>query len=402
MIFNLLLFCIGTLSYAVAQTEDSKGTRMGVYARGYQPQNLRATDLTQVLYAFLNLKADGEVHSGDTYADLEKHYPADSWDEAGVNAYGCVKQLYLLKKQHRSLKVILSIGGWTWSNNFPSAAATVENRERFAKSAVKLMGDWGFDGVDVDWEYPADETESSNFILLLQAVREGLDAYAQQHAPGYHFILSIASPAGPTYYKNLDLKSLSDIVDSFNLMAYDYAGSWDTVSGHQSNLFPSDSSAFSTTTAVQDYVAAGVNPAKIILGMPLYGRAFENTDGIGNPFDGVGSGSWENGVWDYKALPRQGAIEKMDSELVASYSYDPGSRELISYDTPEVVKAKVSWLKEAGLAGSMFWEASGDGRDDKGLIRTSSTALGTLDTGLNLLSYPNSQYANIAAGMPET
>ncbi|KAH7120109.1 chitinase [Dactylonectria estremocensis] len=336
--------------------EDLKGyqnvayfVNWGIYACDYRPQNLRATGLSQVLYAFLNLKADGEVYSGDTYADLEKHYPADSWDEEVINAYGCVKQLYLLKKQHHTLKVILSIGGWTWSTNFPSAAATSESRGRFAKSAVKTIGGWGFDGVDVDWESPTDETDASNFVLLLRAVRDELDTYAQQHAPGYHFILSIASPAGPIHYKKLDLKSLSDIVDSFNLIAYDYSGPWDTVSGHQSNLFPSDSSAFSTTAVVQDYVAAG------------------NTDGIGNPFDGVVSGSWENGVCDYKALPRQGAIEKIDSELVASYSYDPSSRELISYDTPEVVKAKVSWLKEAGLASSKFWEASGDGTGDKSL-----------------------------------
>lgn len=83
------------------------------------------------------------------------------------------------------------------------------------------MGDWGFDGVDVGWEYPTDETEASNFVLLLRAMRDELDTYAQQHAPGYYFILSIASPARPIYYKKLDLKSLSDIVDSFNLMAYD-------------------------------------------------------------------------------------------------------------------------------------------------------------------------------------
>lgn len=353
-----------------------------------------------MLYAFLNVKADGEVYSGDTYADLEKHYPTDSWNEEGSNAYGCVKQLFLLKKQNRSLKVLLSIGGWTWSTNFPSAAATPDARERFAKSAVRIMGDWGFDGVDVDWEYPSDDIEASNFVLLLQAVREELDSYAEQHAPGYHFLLSIASPAGPTHYKKLDLKSLSETVDSLNLMAYDYAGSWDTISGHQSNLFPGGSSAFSTSAAVQDYIATGVHPSKIILGMPLYGRAFENTEGIGTLFNGVGDGSWENGVWDYKALPRPGATEEMDPALIASYTYHRSSRELISYDTLKVVEDKVAWAKGTGLGGSMFWEASGDRTDEKSLIRASFSALGKLDTRENLLSYPNSQYANIAAGLP--
>lgn len=355
-----------------------------------------------MLYAFLNLKADGEVYSGDTYADLEKRYSTDSWDEEGNNAYGCVKQLYLLKKQHRSLKVLLSIGGWTWSTNFPPVAATAEGRETFAKSAVKIMGDWGFDGVDVDWEYPADKAEASDFVLLLQAVRAELDSYAKQHAPGYHFLLSIASPAGPAHYNKLDLQSISETVDSLNLMAYDYAGSWDTISGHQSNLFPGNFSAFSTSAAVQDYIAAGVEASKIILGMPLYGRAFENTEGIGKPFNGVGDGSWENGVWDYKSLPRPGATEKFDPALLASYSYDPSSRELISYETLKVVQDKVDWAKDAGLGGSMFWEASGDRTDEQSLIYASFSALGSLDTRQNLLSYPNSQYVNIAAGMPET
>lgn len=106
-------------------------------------------------------------------------------------------------------------------------------------------------------------------------------------------------------------------------------------------------------------------------------------------------------MWDFKTLPRPGADEKVDPVSVASYSYDPRKWELISYDTPEVIKAKVSWLKTLGLAGSMFWEASGDRTDERSLIRTSYTTLGSINASLNLLSYPNSQYMNIAAGMPE-
>lgn len=62
-----------------------------------------------------------------------------------------------MKKKHLSLKVLLSIGAYTWSASFPSATATAEGRKRFAQSAVRTMGDWGFDGIDVNWEYPENE-----------------------------------------------------------------------------------------------------------------------------------------------------------------------------------------------------------------------------------------------------
>ncbi|KAI1338921.1 chitinase [Xylariaceae sp. FL0016] len=377
----------------------------GIYGRDYQPADLPASQVNQVLYAFANLRSDGTVYTSDSYADLEKHYDGDSWNDVGTNAYGCVKQLYQLKKANRQLKVLLSIGGWTYSTNFAAAASTAATRATFAQTAVTLMKDWGFDGIDVDWEYPADDTEATNMVSLLQAIRDELDSYSAQSADGYHFLLSAAVPAGPAHYEQLKLSDMASLLDTFNLMAYDYAGSWDTTSGHQANLHVSTSNPtatkFSTDAAVAAYIAAGVPAGKIVLGMPLYGRSFESTAGIGLSYTGVGSGSWEAGVWDYKVLPRSGT-EIYDAESGATYSYDSSTKELISYDNVDMVQKKVTYLQSYGMAGSMFWEASGDRTDDGSLIAASYNAqggAGSLDKTENCLSYPDSQYDNIKANL---
>lgn len=342
----------------------------------------------------------------DPWADIQKPMGNDV-AEAGTNVYGIMKQLYLLKKSNRKLKVQLSIGGASYSVNFPSAASTADNRERFAKSAVKLVADLGLDGLDIDWEFPTTTAEGANYVLLLKAVRAELDAYSKKSASCYRFLLTIAASAGPSTYTMQPLAALAKTIDWFNLMAYDYSGSWSTIAAHQANLYKSTNNLaatpFSTKAAVEAYIAAGVSSSQIVLGMPIYGRAFSNTNGIGKPFSGTPMGTWEMGIFDYKVLPLLGAEEVSDANSGATYSYDKIKKELISYDTPQSVKDKVVWAKSKGLGGSMFWEASADKKGPQSLIGKSAEEWGkgqsSLDASQNLLDYPESVYANLKAKM---
>ena len=146
-------------------------------------------------------------------------------------------------------------------------------------------------------------------VSLLAVVRKELDAYSVSLVSKPHFLVTVASPAGPQHFLNYQFREMDKYLDFWNLMTYDYAGSWNNVSGHQANVFPSEliptATMFNSDTAVKHYLSQGVPAGKIVMGMPLYGRAFLETAGPGSSFDGVGEadpdhGSWEGGVWEYK------------------------------------------------------------------------------------------------------
>ncbi|PYH73613.1 glycoside hydrolase family 18 protein [Aspergillus vadensis CBS 113365] len=382
-------------------------TNWGVYGRNYQPQDIPAEYITHILYSFANIRPTGEVFLTDTYSDLEKHYPNDSWSEPGTNAYGCIKQLYLLKQQHRHLKTLLSIGGWTYSPNFAAPASTPRGRETFARSAVHLLADLGFDGIDIDWEYPADASQAKDFVILLKDVRRVLDEYSATHLGGKRLLLTIAAPCGPDNIRKLRIGDMDPYLDFWNLMCYDFSGSWDKNSGHMANVFHSgrgEITPFCADGAVTMYLNGGVrDPRKIIFGLPLYGRAFEGTDGPGGGFQGVGEGSWENGVWDYKDLPLKGSREVVDPRLMASWCHDPVNRKMVSYDTPEVAAMKTDYVANRHLGGAMWWELSGDHHvsHERSLVRGTAERLGRLgglDGTENTLYYPLSRFENLRRG----
>ncbi|KAF1917492.1 glycoside hydrolase superfamily, partial [Ampelomyces quisqualis] len=399
-----------------------------MYGRQHFVTDLPADKLTKVNYAFANVNnVTGEVSLTDEWADVQFPYPGDVATN-GSQLLGNFNQLYKLKQKNRNLKVILSVGGWSFRFNFKPALATEAGRKKFCDSSLTLIADLGLDGLDIDWEYPEDATDAANLLDTVQRCRKAFDEYAAIHAHGYHFDLGISAPAGPQHFTVMPIAEIDPYVDNWNLMAFDYQGpGFSNFTGHLSNVYPSKSNTRSTdgwdpvnqrftpfnTKRATDYYKANVaSPAKIQLGMPLYGRSFANVvdlsrdaRAMGQSFNGSGQGSWEPGTLDYKVLPLNGSKVFTDKSVLASWSWDPVLKQVVSFDTPKVALWKTEFLKKEGLGGAWWWESSGDHEisNDKSIVSAVVEELGGL-RGLrrasNNLYYPRSKYYNIrgAAG----
>ncbi|KAK5624758.1 hypothetical protein RRF57_000476 [Xylaria bambusicola] len=424
-------------------------TNWGISQENYLPQRLPVDDLSHVLYAFADITPNGTIISADPVVDLDQKYPDDNHWEKGHNAYGAVKQLYIHKKWNRQLKVLLSVGGGQYSHKFAAATSTEMRRQTFAKSAVKLVTDWGFDGIDIDWEYPTNEVEKERLVKLVAACRAAFDRYSFHNHVAYRFLVTVASPAGPSNllpeakvayrghkcacwecaelpklilekWKFVDLPRMDRYVDIWglegylrpmaltfrlrHLMSYDYSGSWYPKSGHQANVFANKeneaSTPLNTDDAVRYYKSQSIQGRKIMIGSPLYGRSFNGTLGLGQNYTSLGSGGPQPGVWYYKDLPKAGAQEEFDDVAKATYSYDAKARELVTYDNVRSTEYKARYVRNRELGGAFFWEASGDRVGHGSLVKTMYRTLDWLERTPNNLRYPTSQYMNIRRGMP--
>ena len=220
---------------------------------------------------------------GDPFADVEKVYPnAASQVDDGERRNGNFGELRRLKRQYPHLKTLISVGGWTWSDKFSDVALTAESRQKFARSCVDFMRKYGFDGIDIDWEYPVGGGEEGNlnrpedkqnFTLLLRALQEKIQK--KEAADGRDYLLTIAAPAGAEQYNNLELDQIHQHVDWINVMTYDYHGSWESQTNLHAPLYsatgdPSpDAQNWNVDATISGYRNKGVPANKLVMGGSL-------------------------------------------------------------------------------------------------------------------------------------
>ena len=361
----------------------------GIYGRDYTISDVPADKLTHLIYAFAKIDESGRMALFDNFAATDKAFSAedsvdgiaDSWTDQDLR--GNFNQIAELKDAYPHLKTSIAVGGWTLSGPFSDIAATEAGRETFAQSAIEFLRTYEmFDGIDFDWEYPGGgglsgnsvrPEDGENYAKLLELVREKLDALEVETGRDYE--ISVASPAGYEKIANFNLEGLAPSVDFFNLMAYDFHGGWESTTGHQAPIFDTTGGQLDIVTAVDLYRAAGVPSEKIILGAPMYTRAWagvaDGGDGGWNEAaSGTAPGSFEAGVYDYKDLLAQ--LQAPDSPWTlyyddnsqAAYLYNANEGIFSSIETPSSIALKSEWAQAEGLGGMMFWDLSNDATGD--------------------------------------
>jgi len=365
---SAIVFLVGLVMLVTAMQKPGNKPVVIGYVGGFRgllkTETIAAEKLTHINYAFVNVKNNRAV------LDNEK---TDT-----VN----FRKLNLLKKKNPDLKLLISIGGWSWSENFSNAVLTDTARKAFAASAVAIIRQYQLDGVDIDWEYPGMPGEEGNiyrpedkqnFTSMFQALRAELDILQKQ--TGKKKLLTTAVGGFTKFLDHTEMGKAQVYLDYVNLMTYDLYSS--EFAAHHTNLYGSklNKTQNSADTAVKAYIAAGVPAGKLVMGIAFYGRNFQlannATQGLG---DRVVSQSFGKGysVLKDSLVNTSGFKAYRDEAAKAPYLFNKEVKVFITYDDEWSVQNKCNYVLDKRMAGVMFWEYESD---PKGyLLSTINTA----------------------------
>jgi chitinase len=344
-------------------------TNWSQYRKGckFTVADVNASLLTNLNFAF------AKVDAGPGGKEKPK-FGLAAYDKGDLGPNGMYAQINALKKKNPGLKTSLSVGGWSHNDPaekpdlswlFTNMAEKPETRAEWIKNSIAYLRANDFDGLDIDWEYPADPTrggrsvDTNNFTALLTELRAAFNAEAKASGKDT-LLLTIAAPAGVAL-RGLDLTKISQPLDWINLMSYDYYGGWDPHTNHNA---PAPKVGPGVQGSVSIYENFGVPPEKIVLGMATYGRAYADAEGsaVGSMSKGnapPGRCTGAPGMLSYfevKELLDAGKVKaSWDDAAQVPYAYSSTSKLWISYDDERSFTKKLDFIDAKGLGGAMFW-----------------------------------------------
>ena len=253
------------------------------------------------------------------------------------------------------------------------------NPRHFVNEIARIIVQENLDGVDIDWEFPVGRPDIGgkmedriNYVKMLRAIRSRLDALAFEKCRCSRYILTIASAASSWYLdKGFDLMSIADVIDWFNIMTYDYYGSWDSdwgkITGPVAPLFcgsPRNQSQNQNADWTVNYHYCNVKDRnKLVMGLPFYGHIWRNVlqDETKGQYVQLSNKSKSEAI-SYSELnsylTKSNSMIKFDTCTRTPYAII--DRSLATYDDPLSMRIKVAYAIQKNLRGVMIWAINHD------------------------------------------
>ncbi len=338
-----------------------------------RPATIKYDKYTILNYAFFKPLADGSIVGGDSWADENILKGQINWSTTPTSYYPNTSLVDLA--HNNNVKVLISVGGWSWSDEFPQIAASPAKRAKFAGQCKYWANYYNLDGMDIDWEYPGYAVHSGtaadkqNFTILLQTIRDSLTQLGTQTNKTY--ILTACVGASQSNMANIEWNNISTILDAINLMSYDFFGTWDSVTNHNAPLStPAQGDPTFNVTAAVNYLLTNYNvpPNKLTAGVAFYGRSAKtvNAAGLHVPQTGTTDNitfSLDDGSPTYYNVLDKQNLFTTQYDAAAQVPYLTGNAGLntfVSYDDPSSITLKANFIKSKNLKGAIIWEITGD------------------------------------------
>ncbi|MDB5017232.1 MAG: chitinase [Mucilaginibacter sp.] len=353
--FKIFILLFGSILLQAAVVKAQPNKVIIGYVGGFRglvkTDLIKAKELTHINYAFVDIKNNR------------------AWLHREATDTINFRHLNLLKKQNPALKILISIGGWTWSKNFSDAVLSDTSRQLFAESAIDIIKKFDLDGIDIDWEYPGRPgyegniyrpEDQQNYTLMFRELRKQLDALQQQTQKKY--LLTTAAGAFKGFLDHTDMRNAQQYLDYVNLMTYDYSGG--KIASHHTALYASKAykAHNNADEGVTLFMAAGVPANKLVMGIAFYGHSsilIDGAKGLGDSIATYSKGLGYTAIKD-SILKRPGFKIHRDRHAKADYLYNPATRQFITFDDEWSVKKKCKYAKRKKMAGVMFWEYDSD------------------------------------------
>ncbi len=327
------------------------------------PQNIEFENLTHVVHAFAWPQSSGNI----------------SYYQAMFN-YGLASAVHNAGK-----KILLAFGGWGQSDGFAPLAADSLARNNFTNKVVELLLDKGYDGIDLDWEYPASTAEGKNLTKLVKELRERFN----QENP--EWIITMAVSAGSYTGQYIEFDKLVDYVNWFSMMGYDFHGSWTAHAGHNAPIYqPSNcNDGADDLGLIYLKVERQVPGNKILLGVPFYGKEIDAT-GLYQPITGSVTDLYfsdiatriMNSNWNYN----------WDDFSKVPYLLNTDHTKFVTYDDTMSIRIKCDYAKENQLGGVMIWALGQD------IVSNKQPLLETIGKNMGLVTSVKTNFIYLTNG----